>query len=87
MAADCLGPKMTDDQIKKISTHRLLKIFRQVRSSIWGREPERPWDEYDYAEEELFDKLKKELDGREHLERKHTKSKTKKNRIRIKRIK
>ena len=55
--------------IKKLSTQRLLKIYRQVRSSIWGREPERAWDESDAEEDRFYDELKDELDKREHLPR------------------
>jgi len=61
---------MTNEQIKKLSTHRLLNIFRMVRSSIYGREPERIWDQYHYDEDDLFDRLKAELDTREHIPRK-----------------
>ena len=61
---------MTDKQIKKLSTHRLLNIFRQTRQNIWGREPEREWNIYDEEEDLLFIKLKAELDTREHIPRK-----------------
>lgn len=65
---------MTD--IRKLSTHRLLNIFRIVRSNIWGRDPERDWSEYEEEEDLLFDKLKAELNKREHLPRKTKKVKT-----------
>lgn len=67
---------MTDEQIRKLSTQRLLKIFRIVRKNILSREPERnPYWYYDDEQEELLlDKLKAELDTREHVPRKRVKS-------------
>lgn len=65
---------MTNEQIKKISTKRLLNIFRQLRDTIRGRDPERNWDQEDYEEDELFEKIKNELDTREHITRRPRKN-------------
>lgn len=63
---------MTDEQIRKLSTQRLLKIFRIIRKNILSREPERnpDWFYDDEQEELLLDRLKAELDTREHVPRK-----------------
>jgi len=61
---------MTDEQIRKLSTQRLLKIFRMLRKSILSREPERNPDWDDEQEELELDRLKAELDTREHVPRK-----------------
>ena len=66
---------MTKDQIKKLSTHRLLNIFRMVRSDLWGRDPERPYDECDFEQENFYNLLKEELNKREHVPRKKDKKK------------
>jgi hypothetical protein len=62
---------MNEQQIRKLSTQRLLKIYRQVRSNIWGRDLDRnpDWEIYDEEEDRFFDNLKNELDKREHVVR------------------
>lgn len=56
--------------IKKLSTHRLLNIFRIVRRNIWSREPESEYGDYHEEEDLFFSQLKEELDKREHVPRK-----------------
>lgn len=58
------------NDLTKISTHRLLNIFRMTRDSIYGRDQDREYTKYDAEEEEYFTRLKAELDTREHIPRK-----------------
>ena len=46
-----------------------------VRSDLWGRDPERPYDECDFEQENFYNLLKEELNKREHVPRKKDKKK------------
>lgn len=58
---------------KKISTSRLLKLFQNLRNSLYARVYYDYEDEYDDTNRmyEDLDEMKKELDTREHVPRKH----------------
>jgi ribosomal protein L29 len=65
---------ITNEQIKKLSTKRLYTILKYLRRSVFSYR----YDEYSYGEEPenpskeeiLYDRLKNELNTREHIVRK-----------------
>lgn len=60
--------------IKRISTQRLLKLYRILRQNMWSRDPERSYTEehyqQDWEDQQLLEQMKAELDTREHVVRK-----------------
>jgi hypothetical protein len=56
--------------IKKLSTQRLLTMYRDLRKCSFSRDPERAYDEQEEDEDNLLIEMKAELDTREHVVKK-----------------
>lgn len=56
----------TREQLRKLSTKRLLNLFRIQRKQVYSADPERGAEEEDW---DYLDWLKTELDTREHVPR------------------
>ena len=64
--------------LQKLSTKRLLTIYRLTRASLRCHDPEWPYSDADYnyirEEEEYLDECKRILDTREHIPRRPRKA-------------